>query len=54
MFLGLELPDINAKDHGPIDAMAARHPTWDRGHPGMQLYWAKAAAHSRATWVANG
>lgn len=54
LLLGLESRDLYAEDHGLIDAMAARHPTWDRAHVVVQLFGAKAAALSLATWIASG
>jgi len=52
--LDLQLPDLYAEDQPLIDAMRARHPTWDRAHLEMKLFGARAMARSLASYIVNG
>lgn len=52
--LDLQLPDLYAEDQPLIDAMRARHPTWDRAHLEMKLFGARAMARSLVSYIVNG
>ncbi len=52
--LDIQLPDLYTKDQPLIDALAARHPTWDRAYLEGQFFGAKAMARTLARSIVNG